>query len=44
MIIAISFFALGHSVSRALAASGVVDFEVGLIEFLIPPASCLRPL
>ncbi|MDR9375140.1 MAG: HupE/UreJ family protein [Schleiferiaceae bacterium] len=36
MIIAISFFALGHSVSLALAAAGVVDFEVGLIEFLIP--------
>lgn len=36
MIIAISFFALGHSLSLALAAAGVVDFDAALIEFLIP--------
>lgn len=36
MILAITFFALGHSLSLALAATGIVEVNTDLIEFLIP--------
>lgn len=36
MLIAVSFFTLGHSITLTLAALDVVNVDKGLIEFLIP--------
>lgn len=35
-LILITLFTIGHSVTLALAAYGVVNFDINLIEFLIP--------